>query len=60
MGMPNIDSKNLGRRVDDGKQSTGTDEIKNGAMGHEKGGGDEEDPQEGERRIGRRRNEVRR
>ena len=39
MGTPNIDDGDLGRRVDDGKRSTGTDEIKNGAMGHEKGEG---------------------
>ena len=60
MGMPNIDDRDLGRRVDDGKRSTGTDEIKNGAMDHEKGGEDEEDPQEGELRSGQRRDEVRR
>ena len=44
MEMPNIDERDLGRRVDDGKPSTGTDEIKNGAMDHEKGGDDEGDP----------------
>ena len=41
IGIPNIDDRDLGRRVDDGKRSTGTDEIKNGAMDHEKGGEDE-------------------
>ena len=35
MGMPNIDDRDLGRRVDDGKRSTGSDEIKNEAMDHE-------------------------
>ena len=44
MGMPNIDERDLGHRVDDGKRSTGTDGIKNGAMDHEKGGGDEGGP----------------
>ena len=38
MGMPNIDGRDLGRRVDDGKRSTGTDEIQNAAMYHEKVG----------------------
>ena len=60
MGMPNTDDRDLGRRVDDDIQSTGTDEIKNGAMDHEKGGEDEGDPQEGELRSGQRRDEVRR
>ena len=32
MGMPNTDDRDLGRRVDDDKRSTGTDEIKNGAI----------------------------
>ena len=41
MGMPNIDDKDLGRRVDHGKRSTGTDKINNGAMNHEKGGEDD-------------------
>ena len=42
MGMPNIDDRDLGRRVDDGKRSTcSTEEIKNGAMDHEKGGDDD-------------------
>ena len=59
MGMPNIDDRDLGRRVDDDKRSTGTDEIKNGAMDNEKGGGDEGGPQEGELRSGQRRDEVR-
>ena len=60
MGMPNTDDRDLGRRVDDDIRSTGTDEIKNGAMDHEKGGEDEGDPQEGELRSGQRRDEVRR
>ena len=60
MGMPNTDDRDLGRRVVDDKPSTGTDEIKNGAMNHEKGGEDEDDPQEGELRSGQRRDEVRR
>ena len=60
MGMPNTDDRDLGRRVDDDKRSTGTDEIENGAMDHEKGGEDEEDPQEGELCSGQRRDEVRR
>ena len=60
MGMPNTDDRDLGRRVDDYIRSTGTDEIKNGAMDHEKGGEDEGDPQEGELRSGQRRDEVRR
>ena len=59
MRMPNIHDRDLGHRVDDGKRSTGTDGIKNGAMDHEKGGGDEGDPQEGELRSGQRRDEVR-
>ena len=60
MGMPNTDDRDLGRRVDDDKRSTGTDEIENGARDHEKGGKDEGDPQEGEIRSGQRRDEVRR
>ena len=60
MGMPNTDDRDLGRRVDDDKRSTGTDEIENGAMNHEKGGEDEGDPQEGELCSGQRRDEVRR
>ena len=44
MGMPNIDDRDLGRRVDDGKRSAGTDGIKNGVMDYEKGGDDEGDP----------------
>ena len=60
MGMPSTDDRDLGRRVDDDKRSTGTDEIENGAMDHEKGGEDEGDPQEGELRSGQRRDEVRR
>ena len=60
MGMPNTDDSDLGRRVDDDKQSTGTDEIENGAMDHEKGGGGEGDPQEGELCNGQCRDEVRR
>ena len=60
MGTPNIDDRDLGRRVDDGKRSTGTDEIKKGAMYHEKGGEDEGDPHEGELHSGQRRDEVRR
>ena len=60
MGMPNTDDRDLGRKVDDNKRSTGTDEIKNGAMDSEKGGEDEGDPQEGELRSGQRRDEVRR
>ena len=42
MGMPNIDDRGLGRRADDDKRSTGTNEIKNGGMGHEKGEGTKE------------------
>ena len=60
MGMPNIDDRDLGLRVDYGKRSTGTDEIQNGVMDHVKGGDDEGDPQEGELRSGQRRDEVRR
>ena len=60
MGMPKTDDRDLGRRVDDDKRSTGTDEIENGGMDHEKGGEDEGDPQEGERRSEQRRDEVRR
>ena len=60
MGMPKTDDRDLGRRVDDDKRSTGTDEIENGAMDHEKGGEDEGDPQEGELRSEQRRDEVRR
>ena len=58
MGMSNTDNRDLGRRVDDDKQSTGTDEIENGAMDHEKGGEDEGDPQKGELCSGQRRNEI--
>ena len=58
MGMPNTDDRDLGRRVDDDIRSTGTDEIKNGAMDHEKGGENEGSPQEGELRSGQRRDEV--
>ena len=60
IGMLNTEDRDLGRRVDDDIRSTGTDEIKNGAMDHEKGGEDEGDPQEGELRSGQRRDEVRR
>ena len=60
MGMPNTDDRNLGRRVDDDKRSTGTDEIENAATDHEKGGEGGGDPQEGELRSGQRRDEVRR
>ena len=60
MRIPNIDDRDLGHRVDDGKRSTGIDGIKNEAMDHENGGGDEGDPQEGEHRSGQRRHEVRR
>ena len=61
MGMPNIDDRVLRRRIDDGKRSTRTDEIKNGAMDHEKGRYDKQrDPQEGKLRSGQRRGEVRR
>ena len=60
MGMSNTDDRDLGRTVDDDKRSTGTDEIENGAMDHEKGGEDEGDPQEGELRSRQRRDEVRR
>ena len=59
MGMPNIDNRDLGRRVDEGKRSTGTNEINNGAIDLEKGGDDKGDPQEGEPRSGQRRYEVR-
>ena len=59
MGTPNIDDRDLGRRVDDGKPSTSTDEIKNGPMDHKKGREDEGDPREGELRNGQRRDEVR-
>ena len=58
MGTPNIDDGDLGRRVDDGKRSTGTDKTKNGAMDHEKEGGGEGDPQEYELRRGQRRYEL--
>ena len=60
MGMSNTDDRDLGRRVDDDKRSTRTDEIENGAMDHEKGGGNEGDPQKGELCSGQRRDEVRR
>ena len=60
MGMPNTDVRDLGRRVDDDKRSTGTVEIENGTMDHEKGGEDEGDPQEGELCSEQRRDEVRR
>ena len=60
MGMPNADDRDLGRRVDDDKRSTGTDEIENGAIDHEKGGEAEGDSQEGELCSGQRRDEVRR
>ena len=60
VGMPNADDRDPGRRIDDDKRSTGTDEIENGAMDHEKGGEDEGDPQEGELRSGQSRDEVRR
>ena len=60
MGIPNTDDRDLCRRVDDDKRSTGTDEIENGAMDHEKGGKDEGDPQEGELCSGQRRDELRR
>ena len=60
MGMSNTDNRDLGRRVDDDTRSTGTDEIENGAMDHEKGGEDEGDPQKGELCSGQRRDEVRR
>ena len=60
IGMANTDDRDLGRRVDDDKRSTGTDEIENGAMDHEKGGEGGGDPQEGELRSGQRRDEVRR
>ena len=59
MGMPNTDDRDLGRRVDDDKRSTGTDEIENGARDHDKGGKDEGDPQDGEIRSGQRRDGVR-
>ena len=60
MEMSNIDDRDLGHRVDGGKRSSGIDGIKNGAIDHEKGGGDEGDPQKGELRSGQRRDEVRR
>ena len=60
MGMRNTDDRDLVRRVDEGKRSTGTDEIEDVAMDHEKGGDDEGDPQEGKLRSGQRRDEVRR
>ena len=41
-------------------RSSGTDGTKIGATDHEKGGGDEGDPQEGELRSGQRWDEVRR
>ena len=59
MGMSNTDDRDLGRRVDDDKRSTDTDEIENGAMDHDKGGEDEGDSQEGELCSGQRRDEVR-
>ena len=55
MGTPNIDDGDLGRRVNDVERSTGTDEIKNGAMDHEKVGGGEGEAQKGEIRSGQRR-----
>ena len=58
METPNIDDGDLGRRVDDVKRSTDTDEIKNGAMDHETGGGDKGDPQKGELRSGQRQDEL--
>ena len=42
MGMPKIDDRDLGHSVDNGKRSTGTDGIENGAMDHDKGGCDKE------------------
>ena len=59
MGMPNIDDRDLRRRVDNGKWSIGTDGIKNGAIDHEKEGGDKRDRQEGNLRSGQHRDEVR-
>ena len=59
MGMPNTDDRDLGRSVDGDKRSIGTDEIKNGAMDHLKGGEDEGGPQEGELHSGQRRHKVR-
>ena len=58
MRVPNIDDIYMGRRVGDGTRSTGTDEIKNGAMDHDKGGDDKGDPQEDELRSGQHRDEV--
>ena len=60
MRMSNTDNRDLGRRVDADKRSTGTDKIENGPMDHEKGGEDEGDPQKGELCSGQRRDEVRR
>ena len=58
MRMPNIDDRDLGHRIDDGKRSTGTDGSKNGAIDHDKGGDDERDPQEGELHGGQCPDEV--
>ena len=60
MGIPNIDDRDMGRRVDGGRRSTGTKEKIYGAIDHEKGGDDEGDPQESELCSGQRRDEVRR
>ena len=58
MGMPNIDDRDLGRSVDNGKWSIGTEEINNGTMDHEKGGDGDGDPQEGVLCSGQHRDEV--
>ena len=59
MGMPNINDRDLGHRVDNIKRSSGTDEIKNGAMNHGKEQDYEGDSQEGELHSGQRRDKVR-
>ena len=58
--MSNINEKDLCCRVNDGKRSTSTDEIRNGARHHEGGEDDEGDQQECEPRSGQRRDQVRR
>ena len=62
MGISSIDERDLGRGVDNGERSTGTDETRSGARDYDGGRGrdDEGDPQECEHRSGQRRVEVRR
>ena len=58
MRMPNIDNRDLDRRVDDGKRSIGTDESRMEQWTTRRGGDDEEDPQKGELCSGQRQNKV--